>query len=312
MGCWSPAPGTRSGAAATLNRNGAHAARIDLPLHLRRRRAGTRSGVGYVSADLRWTRESSASRWRTAPPCSPGRGIEVSDRWRSRGTSLGGLIAAACSRPSSSWTVWSPSPPSATRRDAHGSPARAHPPRDRRPGGRRRRRLGPPTAMRARRGRGARPHRASHLPPPVTPREGDRHRPPHPGRRRRRRAHGALAQTWGAELWSYRQGHISVMNAPGLSARDPRLAGHPARRCRAGAHARGRRGPGRHLIVALAYWAGARPRAAPVPRPRAFAPDTVRRFRFLDWRLDPEPDGSTSATPSTTRSCARSSTWAVR
>jgi hypothetical protein len=28
-----------------------------------------------------------------------------------------------------------------------------------------------------------------------------------------------LAQTWGAELWDYPYGHITVMNAPGVSAR---------------------------------------------------------------------------------------------
>jgi hypothetical protein len=29
----------------------------------------------------------------------------------------------------------------------------------------------------------------------------------------------ALAEAWGAELWSYPQGHVSVLNAPGLNAR---------------------------------------------------------------------------------------------
>ena len=28
-----------------------------------------------------------------------------------------------------------------------------------------------------------------------------------------------LAEAWGSELWSYPQGHVSVLNAPGLSAR---------------------------------------------------------------------------------------------
>jgi hypothetical protein len=28
-----------------------------------------------------------------------------------------------------------------------------------------------------------------------------------------------LAEAWGSELWSYPQGHVSVLNAPGLAAR---------------------------------------------------------------------------------------------
>jgi hypothetical protein len=28
-----------------------------------------------------------------------------------------------------------------------------------------------------------------------------------------------LAEAWGSELWSYSQGHVSVLNAPGLAAR---------------------------------------------------------------------------------------------
>ncbi|MGO8686770.1 MAG: hypothetical protein ACLQT7_06225 [Candidatus Dormibacteria bacterium] len=218
-GLLEPRPWYEERRCRALTRNGAHAARIDLPLHLRRRRAGTRSGEGYIRADLRWTREIVRQSVEDCAAVLAWARSEVSDRIAVCGTSLGGLMAVLLAAHLELDSVVAIAPfcdPAGTVMD--------HLP------GRIRREVGlegdaggiwGPDRDAARHVVGAAlaPIVARTFRPPVT--SGGRIaivRPTLDG------VVGdapmaALAEAWGAELWSYPQGHVSVLNAPGLRAR---------------------------------------------------------------------------------------------
>ncbi|HYA01016.1 MAG TPA: hypothetical protein VEK76_11795 [Candidatus Binatia bacterium] len=198
---------------------GAHAGRIDLPLHLRRRPPGARSGVGYISADLRWTREVVRQSVEDCAAVLAWARSEVSPRLGVMGTSLGGLIACllAAHLELSSMVATAPfCDPAGTFLDHL-------PPRIRGTlalsggGG------GAWGTDRAAARAAVRSALAPLVPrafcPPRTPGEriaivrptldtivGDR-------------AMVELAEAWGAALWSYPHGHASVVNARGLGRR---------------------------------------------------------------------------------------------
>jgi hypothetical protein len=202
-----------------LTRAGAHAARIDLPLHIRRRQPGTGSGVGYIRADLRWTREIVRQSVEDCAAVLAWAKREVSDQVAVCGTSLGGLMAVLLAAHLELDAVVALAPfcdPATTVME--------HLP------GRTRRAVGlegdgggvwGPDRAAARRVVGAAlaPIVARTFRPPTTP--GVRIaivRPTLDG------VVGdapmaELADVWGAQLWSYPQGHVSVVNAPGLRAR---------------------------------------------------------------------------------------------
>jgi dienelactone hydrolase len=202
-----------------LTAGGAQAARIDLPRHLRRCQPGARSGDGYIRADLRWTREIVRQSVEDCAAVLAWARSEVSDRVTVCGTSLGGLMAVLLAAHLELDAVVALAPfcdpaetvlehlPRRTRRALGLDGDRGGvwgPDRD--------------AAWRVVRAALA-PIVARTFCPPVTP--GGRIaivRPTLDG------VVGdapmvELADAWDAELWSYPQGHISVMNAPGLSAR---------------------------------------------------------------------------------------------
>jgi hypothetical protein len=215
---------------------GAHAARIDLPYHLRRHLPGSRSGVGYVSADLRWTREVVRQSVEDCAAIVAWARREVSPRVAVLGTSLGGLVACLLAAQVEVDSLVAIAPlcdPAVTFVDL--LPDRL------------RHRLGMvgggggvwgPDREGARDAvaRALAPLQVRRFVPPATP--GDRIAIVQPTLDRVVGAApmAALADAWGAELWGYRHGHISVMNAPGLGRRIRRwLVSPQGRHLRAGA-----------------------------------------------------------------------------
>lgn len=200
-------------------RGRAHAARIDLPLHLRRRPREAGSGDGYISADLRRTRDVVRQSVEDCAAVLAWAGRELTPRLAVMGTSLGGLIAclvAAQVELASAVAVAPFCDPAETllghlpdrTRTALGLTGEGGGP------------WGPDRASAERVvGAALAPITPRLLSPPATP--GERIaivRPTLDG------VVGdepmvALAAAWGTELWSYRHGHISVMNAPGLGRR---------------------------------------------------------------------------------------------
>ncbi len=208
---------------------GAHAARLDLPLHLRRTPAGARSGAGYITSDLRRTREVVRQSVEDCAAVLAWARREVSPRVAVLGTSLGGLIACLLAAHLELDAVVAVAPlcdpadslldhlPARSRRalglvgDAGGS-------------------WGPDRAAARLAVRAAlAPITPGAFSPPATP--GKRIAIVRPlldgivGEAPMR----ALAEAWGTETWSYRHGHISVMHAHGLGVRLRRwlISSHP-------------------------------------------------------------------------------------
>jgi predicted alpha/beta-hydrolase family hydrolase len=218
-GLLAPGPWYEERRCRALVAGGAQAARIDLPLHLRRHAPGRRSGEGFIQADLSWTREIVRQSVEDCAAVLAWASREVSDRVEVCGTSLGGLIAVLLAAHLELDAVVALAPfcdPAATIIE--------HLP------DRTRRALGldgesggvwgaDRAAARLVVGAALAPVVARTFRHPVTPGEriavvrptldgvvGDA-------------PMAALAEAWGAELWSYPQGHVSVLNAPGLNAR---------------------------------------------------------------------------------------------
>jgi dienelactone hydrolase len=218
-GLLAPSPWYEERQCRALVRGGAHAARIDLPFHLRRRLAGTRSGAGFVRTDLRWTREVVRQSVEDCAAVLAWARREVSDRVAVSGTSLGGLMAVLLGAQIELDAVVALAPfcdPAETLLD--------HLPK------RTRRALGMDgggggvwgadrEATRRALSAALAPIVARTFQPPATPGEriaivrptldgvvGDA-------------PMAELAAAWGADLWSYPEGHVSVMNARGLGAR---------------------------------------------------------------------------------------------
>jgi hypothetical protein len=218
-GLAAPSPWYEERRCRALTLGGAHAARIDLPLHLRRRRPGSRSGEGFIQADLTWTREIVRQSVEDSAAVLAWAHREVSDRVAVCGTSLGGLVALLLAAQLELDGVVALAPfcdPASTV--LHNLPRRT------------RRAVGldgdgggvwGPDRDHARQVVEAAlaPIVARTFSPPATPGEriaivrptldgvvGDA-------------PMAELAAVWGSELWSYPQGHVSVLNAPGLAAR---------------------------------------------------------------------------------------------
>ncbi len=200
-------------------RGRAHAARIDLPLHLRRRPPEAGSGDGYISADLRRTREIVRQSVEDCAAVLGWARREVSPRVSVMGTSLGGLIACLLASRVELASVVAVAPlcePAETVVDRLPARARASLGVTGEGGGP----WGPDRGSARRVVEAAlAPITPRLLGPPATP--GERIvivRPILDG------VVGdgpmvALAAAWGTGLWSYRHGHISVMTAPGLGRR---------------------------------------------------------------------------------------------
>lgn len=209
---------------------GAHAARIDLPFHLRRTPAGWRSGTGYITSDLRRTREVVRQSVEDCAAVLAWARREVSPRVAVLGTSLGGLIASLLAAHLEVDAVVAIAPfcdPAESMLDH--LPTRS------------RRRLGlvgdgggpwgpDRDAARLAVGAALAPIVPRSFSPPATP--GPRIAIVRPlldgivGEAPMR----ALAEAWGAELWSYEHGHISVMHAHGVGRRLRRwlISEHPS------------------------------------------------------------------------------------
>jgi len=218
-GLAAPSPWYEERQCRALVKGGAHAARIDLPFHLRRRLAGARSGHGFVRSDLSWTREVVRQSVEDCAAVLAWARREVSDRVAVSGTSLGGLIAVLLGAHLELDALVALAPfcaPAETILD--------HLPR------RTRRVLGldgdgggawGPDREAARQVVGAAfaPIVARTFRPPATPGERIAIVRPTLDRVVGDAPMAELAEAWGADLWSYPQGHISVMNVPGLAAR---------------------------------------------------------------------------------------------
>jgi predicted alpha/beta-hydrolase family hydrolase len=218
-GLLAPGPWYEERRCRALVAEGAQAARIDLPLHLRRHRPGRRSGEGFIQADLAWTREIVRQSVEDCAAVLAWARREVSDRVEVCGTSLGGLIAVLLAAHLELDAVVALAPfcdPAATIIE--------HLP------DRTRRALG----LEGESGGVWGPDREAArvvVRAALAPIVGRTFRPPMtPGERIaivRPTLDGVvgdapmaeLAEAWGAELWSYPQGHVSVLNAPGLNAR---------------------------------------------------------------------------------------------
>jgi pimeloyl-ACP methyl ester carboxylesterase len=206
-------------ACRALTADGAHAARIDLPLHIRRRPPGARSGVGYIRSDLRWTREIVRQSVEDCAAVLAWARAEVSDQVAVCGTSLGGLMAVLLAAHLELDSVVAVAPfcdPAETVMEHLPGRIRRGVGLEGDGGG-----LWGPDRAAARRVIGAAlaPIVARNFRPPATP--GGRIaivRPTLDG------VVGdapmsELADAWDTELWNYEQGHVSVINAPGLRAR---------------------------------------------------------------------------------------------
>jgi len=201
-----------------LRREGAHTARIDLPFHLRRRVPGKDSGAEFFSIDPERMRDVVRQSVEDVAALVAWARTEVTPHVAVLGVSLGGLVAALLAALVEVDTLVAVAPLA--------DPAESFTQR-------------PPVAIQRRMGMlgegsdfwGPDSRTALHtieagLAPitprtltPVTPGEritivrptGDLVVGPGPM--------AQLAEAWGAELWDYPHGHITVMNARGLTAR---------------------------------------------------------------------------------------------
>lgn len=201
-----------------LLRRGAHAARIDLPFHLSRRVPGQRSGDGFFSTDLDHDRVVFRQAVEDAASVVAWARREVTSRVAVLGFSLGGLVACLLAAVVPLDAVVAVTPPC----DLADTMLERCPGRIRRQlglvGG-----SGGPWGADAAAARGVLDSALA----PVTPRL--LHPVTDPARTTVVCAEydgivGAgpvrqLAAAWGAELLEYRQGHISVMSARGISRR---------------------------------------------------------------------------------------------
>jgi dienelactone hydrolase len=201
-----------------LARHGAHAARMDQPFHLRRRVRNQRSGDGYLSPDLRRTRDSVRQAVEDAAAIVAWARDNVSDTVSVMGVSLGGLVACLlaahveldnmvavapfCEPPS----TFLETAPKRVRRilgvyDGNGGIL----------GGDR-------SAARAVLDAALAPIVPRNFTPRTDPRRVTLIRPDIDAIVGAEPI-AALAAAWGTELWDLHAGHISVMNARGLTAR---------------------------------------------------------------------------------------------
>ena len=218
-GLLAPSPWYEERQCRALAEMGAHAARIDLPLHLRRRLPGVRSGEGFISADLSWTRDIVRQSVEDCAAVLAWARREVSDRVAVCGTSLGGLIALLLAAQLDLDSVAALAPlcdPAETVLDRLPRRTRRAVGLDGGRGG-----VWGPDRDSARMVIGAAlaPIVARSFQPPATP--GERIAIVRPtldevvgdGPMKE------LAADWAAELWSYPEGHISVLNVRGLGVR---------------------------------------------------------------------------------------------
>jgi pimeloyl-ACP methyl ester carboxylesterase len=240
-GLAAPSPWYEERRCRALVRSGAHAARIDLPLHLRRRQPGARSGDGFVRTDLRWTREVVRQSVEDCAAVLAWARREVSDQVAVCGTSMGGLVATLLAAHLELDAVVALAPfcdPAVTLLD--------HLPR------RTRRALGMDgdgggvwgpdrETTRGALDAALAPIVARTFRPPATPGERIAIVRPLLDGVVGEAPMAELARTWGTELWSYPRGHVSVLNARGLGARvDGWLVSpHPAGRGALSGMARG-------------------------------------------------------------------------
>jgi dienelactone hydrolase len=198
---------------------GAHAARIDLPFHLRRTPPGGRSGTGYITSDLRRTREVVRQSVEDCAAVLAWARREVSPRVAVLGTSLGGLVACLLAAHLELDAVVATAPfcdPAESLLDHLPARSRGALGLVGDGGGS----WGPDRAAARLAVRAAlAPIAPRAFSPPATP--GERIAIVRPlldgivGEAPMR----SLAEAWGAQVWSYRHGHISVMHARGVGNR---------------------------------------------------------------------------------------------
>lgn len=201
-----------------LRAHGAHSLRLDLPLHLRRRVPGHRSGDGFFGTDPARIRAAVQQAVEDAAAVVAWVRAEVTSTVAVMGVSLGGLVGSllAAHVPLDSLVAVAPlcdppatfldnMPPNLARRVGLSASSGGAWGEDR-------------TAARAMLDAALAPLVPRNLVPRTPPANITFVRPeldvivgPQPI--------ADLAQTWGAELWDYPYGHITVMNAPGVSAR---------------------------------------------------------------------------------------------
>lgn len=218
-GLLAASPHYEEGMCRRLTAGEAHAARLDLPFHLRRRLPHSRSGIGYLSADLSWTRDVVRQSVEDCAAVLDWARREVSPRLMVFGTSLGGLIACLLAGQLELDSMVAIAPFC----DPPGTFIDRLPTRLRRALDLDGDRGGVWGANRAAARSAVEAALAPLVPrafaPPATP--GERIAIVHPVLDRvvGEAPMAELARSWGAELWSYRHGHISVMNARGLGTR---------------------------------------------------------------------------------------------
>ena len=210
-----------------LRRQGAHTARIDLPFHLRRRVPGKDSGAEFFSIDLERMRAVVKQSVEDVAALVAWARRDVTPHVAVLGVSLGGLVSALLAALVELDVLVAVAPLA--------DPAESF--TERPPGliQRRMGMLGNGEDFWGRDSQAAR-HTIEAGLAPITPRN---FAPATPGGRisivRPTRdlivGPGPMAQlagAWGAELWDYPHGHITVMNARGMSARiRARLLGAP-------------------------------------------------------------------------------------
>jgi len=209
-----------------ISRRGGHAARIDQPFHLRRRVRNQRSGDGYLSPDLTRTRAAVQQAVEDCAAIVAWARENVSDSVSVLGVSLGGLVtcllAAQVELDAAVAVAPFCDPP---RTFMENSPMRT------------RRMLGLTESSGGVWGddkssaqqvldAALAPLVPRNFTPVTSPERITLIRPEHdaivgPG------PIAELAAAWGTELWDLRHGHISVMNARGLTARMHQRLLHP-------------------------------------------------------------------------------------
>jgi dienelactone hydrolase len=224
-----PAPFWEEWQCRLITRRGGHAARLDQPFHMRRRVRNQRSGDGYLSPDLDRTRASVRQAVEDAAAIVAWARENVSDTVSVLGVSLGGLVACMLAAHVELDAMVAVAPFC----DAPSTFLETAPIRVRR-------------IMGVHDGGGglfgsdrdsARSVLSAALAPivprnfvPATPAERITLIRPERDAIVGPEPIGQLAQTWGAELWEMGgHGHISVMNARGLTARIHRRLLRPRR-----------------------------------------------------------------------------------
>lgn len=204
--------------ARALRSRGAHTMRIDLPFHLRRRVPGRSSGDGFFGTDPARIRATVRQSVEDAGAVIAWARREVTPNIAVMGVSLGGLVATLlaahvelqsvvavaplCDPPSS---FFEHMPPRLARRIGLNATSGGEWGSDR-------------AAARSMLDASLAPLVARNFVPRTVPDNITLVRPefdaivgPQPIT--------DLAAAWGAELWNYRRGHITVMNAPGIGSR---------------------------------------------------------------------------------------------